>query len=125
MTVSDITRAKYDRSIRCESVANIWAYVCKRKDNRVALVIAYHHESKTLAPPMLHRECKELAKADSDCQCQFLGSLCNAEPWGFMNWEKFKDTHGGKFEPMPAFWDLMIEAIELRRVPEEPTHETL
>lgn len=119
MAVSDITRAKYDRIIRREETADVWAYVCKRKDSRVALVIPYHHESKTLAPPMLHRECKEPEKADSNCQCQFLDSLCNVELWGFMNWEKFKDAHGGKFEPSSTFWDLMIEVIELRRVPEE------
>ena len=123
--VSDITRAKYETIIQRDEGKNIWIYVCRRKDKRVALVIPYHHESGVLAPPMMHRECKVLDQADSDCICQFLGTLCNADPWAFINWGDFKRTHNHQVEPPPLFWDLMMAAIEARRVPEESAHETL
>lgn len=125
MTVSDITRSKYECIIRRQHLTGIWTYVCRRKDMKAALIIPYHRESKSLAPPMLHLHCKTLDEADSNCRCQFIESLCHAEPWAFMNWSQFKAAHNGQFEPPPAFWDLMIEAIELRRIPEESTHEAL
>lgn len=124
MTVSDITRAKYERVIQRHEDKGIWVYICKRNDGRVALVIPYHHESGVLAPPMMHRAC-DPGQADTDDPCVFLNEPCQADPWAFMNWAEFKQTHERKIEPPPAFWDLMMEAVELRRVPEESNHEAV
>lgn len=126
MTVSDITRAKYECVIeRTEKTGTLlWIYVCKRKDGRVALVIPFHYGSSSLAPPIMHRAC-DPGESDSEDPCNFLSAPCHADPWAYMNWEEFRRTHGCKVEPPPAFWDLMIEAIELRKVPEENLYETV